>query len=259
MRRFGWIGETRRQRLAEAVQDRIRQWMQRWGAAQDIDAPVITMLEEAPDTEGRERFIARHESACAHTVWDRATWRRLACLWMDVPADAAGEPFARELSRKAVEDLASCIFGRDAHAPDAFEEASGEDSAEADAPAWGGVWMRVAFERQVLDMHLNRAAVDTLVPVLAANAREWPLVPRNACLDATGLPLQIVLPVGEAALREVVDLSVGDVLLTERKLDAAVDVRIDGGEAVGKARLGARQGRFAVVLGEDKAEGLEKQ
>lgn len=231
--RFGWIGPARQGVTLQALERELAAWSAAWAVG---DASV-TAQWAAPGAgcgwlaEGLAAVLCASAEALGHALVD--------------DADGAPEGLARHIGNEAMQDLLRRL-GRDA-AVSAIQ-ADGALPRSLSELRLGALAAVVELRGAQLAVLLGRSVIDRLAPARKAGRRE--LTERKvACLDAA-VPMAATLDLGEMPLAELTALRPGDVLVTRRALDTAVQLRTHGAETmpVIHARLGAHDGRRALQI-----------
>jgi len=251
--RFGWASPKRRARAITALLPAVSEWLRDWGLNW-ADTPIL-----AEDTDGKswDVPVRRYGLRTPHgEVVVAAADARLSALGArlaDVPFEP-GNDIAASVAKEALQALARGV-GR-LLAPDTFCETVEEYSRW---PAWlGEQWgssrLRIGLKDMELKLLLDRSALEALCPLRSAVMEG--LAARGAAVDQAPLGVEAVLPFGSVPASALSGLSVGDVLVSERLLNAGVQLRVARGQVVAHGRL-HRRGRRLCISIEAENPGME--
>jgi len=228
--RFGWIGETRRSALLDTLSALIEDWAEAWWcgyakgqlaviAAGEMDAQ--SRLQGAYISHATTGSVAIHVGSRGPD----AIARHLAATVTDDDLD-----LAMKIGEQALNDLAMNIHSR-----------AGSLGAGAPVKAslpqslletrLGAFAVTATVGRLPVMLIIDRQLGERLVPPRASKTGE-PLSTRHVALSRAPLRVNAVMDFGQVDLAHLSDLSVGEVLIGDQKLDEPLHIHVEGKGAV---------------------------
>ena len=246
--RFGWLGESRRTALlallAGAVDDWARDW---WVAAAEGAVEVHADEQDGSHDKRNLPWMASTDSGVlvihAGGKDVDAIGRLLANASTATDADAE---LAQRVGEDVMADLAARIQRR-AGIGKAAPLIRDNAPLSVEHARLGAFRVIATVGRLQLTLAIDRRMADRLAPP-AATAREAGLVPRQTAIHTAPLKVQAVMDFGSVDLAHLSDLSVGEVLIGDRKLDEPLQIHVQGHGAVATGYLRRSGEQRAVVL-----------
>ena len=245
------LGDTRRRALAGHVRAAVERWRRSW--AEDTSSRVSVEISGGEHFTGRwsnqSGFQARSPQGmiylfvAARCLPVIAGVRPLTAVGVDRPVDPsslAGQLEEEVLGRLARELLAAAktqmsSFERVAlgirQAALTHHAVASITLGEADAS------FSIAFDPQLLAI---------LLPPLVAFQHEERVESRRTAISEQPVEVQAVLGQAEVSVRDLAQLSVGDVVVLDESLSDVASFQVEGGGRVGRISIGRRDGRRAV-------------
>lgn len=244
------------------VEHSIHQWRENWFGtrASTLSVDAIRIVQDL-DASGIDTGEAAYR--CGDALWwsiDKDAPRRLAELALDVrlPTSAKAAPDAcapfTGLGERVMHELSLALAGLSQAVPPTPAHAG-------ERPRQGVIVHISADDGHVLCTALCAAPLmleRSRVPPTKRTPRATKLVSRRAALASTHVRLNVSLGQASLPVRQLVDLSAGDVIRLGRKLDEGVELFIDAATSTrrspfGAARLIGSRDRIAIQF-ELKAE-----
>jgi hypothetical protein len=231
---FGWIGQTRRQALADRLDTIVQAWWQAWALA-PLPGKLRSDGESRLDggqliAEGRGRLALQVDGSLA----------RALCAIDDEQAGT----LSRHIGQAALADLATRIVGTPSISHGASlpleltDERLGACCLFLDCAGVDGIVFR-----------LDRVLVDRLAPAPITTPKTVPLAARKDIVGPLSVRVKASLDLGEVSLGELRDLRVGDVLSTSTALHRLIDVTVAAsGKQLVRGQLGEQDGHRALLL-----------
>jgi len=243
--KFGWLSARRRLLLIGQLQDRVGQWMRDWS----LQPTIASVSADDAGAPGSMQSCHRRGDALHGFSFEAGVLARLGAHLADV-GDAGDSLLARDVGVEALRDLAVRLLG----AVD-FEQIHPVDPATLPSTAFdprhGALSLMLGIDGIELSLALNASAIEALVPSEPAVA--GPLSGRSAALSTSEVDLDLVLPLGEFALDEVLGLNLGDVLLSDVPLDMPFQLNANGNNLGLRCRLARIGERKAAYIDEPEA------
>ena len=244
--RFGWLGESRRSTLHALLAGLVDDWARGWwvGAADGVIEVQADHNDGAPDKRNKPWLSISEAGALAVYTGGRdvdAMGRFLA----GVSSDADME-LAQQVGEEALHDLAARIQRR-AGANKAPQLSRENAPLSIEHARLGACRVTATIGRLQLGLAIDRNLADRLAPA-AATAKDARLVSRQAAIQQAPLKVQAVMDFGLVDLAHLSDLSVGEVLIADRKLDEPLQIHVQGHGAVAAGYLRRSGEQRAVVL-----------
>lgn len=243
MKRYAWLGKTRKRALGEIVSSCFDAWLPDWCLQHDRSETTIAempLVSCQPD----EHVVWVAEVAGGHLLAALDRNRLEAFGGRLVLAEAEkGGAMAIELASAAMQNLIARLVAR--ADPGCASLASRAEAWPASIRSeWGGLGLQITFEGFELLVGMDRPVADLLCPERAGNPSV--LSNRVESLGPLSVELTAVLDFGSVNARDLAGLRVGEVLVGERSIAQPVAVRA-GPRHVFNASLARIDGRFAVV------------
>lgn len=242
LKRYGWLGTTRKQKVCELVSSCCNTWLEDWCLQHEALEAGVT--EQSVISQAVESLAWKVELAggCLLVAMEKRQLDALGGRLVLAAADGS-DGIAAELGRAAMQDLAARLVARmglSSGAPVASEGAW----PESVAPEWGALGLHVTIDDFDVQITMDRAVIDAAFPrkVKAADT----LSGRAESLGSIVVPLTAVLDFGLVSARDLAGLRPGEVLVSECPLDQPVVVRA-GRHRVCDASLAHANRHLAVV------------
>jgi hypothetical protein len=243
--RFGWIGETRRAALRSLLASLVEDWASQWW----IDAAGASVEVHEADPEAAQE-------KCSHPWLSGTDASTLALYPGAKDFDSFGRylagttsdgdiELAQRIGEDAMSDLAARIQRR------AGLVKPGRLSREP-APIGvlharlGAFGVAVTMGRLKFELAIDRRMADRLAP--PASPKATGLVQRHLAIQNAPLHVVAMMDFGSVDLAHLSDLCVGEVLVSDRKLDEALHIHLEGYGAVASGYLRRNGEQRAVVL-----------
>ncbi|HUR39731.1 MAG TPA: FliM/FliN family flagellar motor switch protein [Verrucomicrobiae bacterium] len=241
VQRLHWLGNERRRRLTARLATQLGEWLTAWS----VDATWLTLADRT----------SVHAPADDGWRWLRVATGQGALL-LGAPRAQLAEVGARLAGAQPHDEFAlgdrvgkralDALLGRWAGAAGTLAEIHPAPPASAFAPRFGAAVYTLrgtGFDGVVLVEH---DLCDVLAPPLAAVRA--PLATRDVALVEAPVQLQVTLDLGEADLRDVSQLQVGDVLLADAGVDALFHLVHPDARPLADARLYRRGAQLALQV-----------
>lgn len=243
--RFGWLGESRKAKLIANVAECLRVWLREWCAQR---GPHDLKVEEctAHDRwipEGRGALL-QSDQGCLFVALREDRMVALGTRLAGMVADE-GRGLAEAVAAAALEDCLCCLAGIAGISGVVADWQGGGCPSSLDRPEWGGFWAKVSFDHIDFLLALDRSATTRLAPERRFESR--PLQTRVQAMESATVELSAVMAFADVGMLDLTGLREGDVLVSERRLDEAIELRAPGGHMVARARIGHSAGRKAVI------------
>lgn len=245
--RFGWLGESRCEALQTLLSNLVHDWAYGWwlGAG---DGVVEVCASDAITSQSSHSsaWVATHdEGALAIYYLGGKDMDAVGRYLTDVTTDADSE-LARRVGEEATADLIDQILRRAGmNPPPKLTKAAVPVSVEH--IRLGAFHMGVTIGRLQFSLSIDRHIADRLVPPFSTGSKAG-LVSRQAAIQTASLEMVASMDFGSIDLAHLSDLSVGEVLVGDRKLHEGLRLHLTdhGTVALGfLRRLGEQR---AVIL-----------
>ncbi len=252
--RFGWIGETRRialhTLLAAQVDDWAREW---WVGAVDGDIEVSAVEKEVGHDKRNMPLLSSNEAGSLALYLGAKDFDAVGRFLVSTTSDADVE-LAQRIGEEALIDLATRIQRR-AGSNKASRLVRESTPLALEHARLGAFSVTAAIGRLQFEVVIDRRMADRLVPPMASDAHG--LVPRHAAIQQAPLRVVALMDFGSVDLAHLSDLSVGEILVGDRKLDEALQIHLQGHGAIATGYLRRSGEQRAVML--DGVNQQEKQ
>lgn len=252
--RFGWLGASRRTSLLALLAGLVDDWARDWwiGAAEGVVEVHADEQDGSHDKRNLPWMAVNDSGVLAMYAGGKdfdSIGRLLANAGTTADADAE---LAQRVGEDAMADLAARIQRR---AGIGKAAPLSRDSAPLSVEhARLGAFRAVAtIGRLQLTLAIDRGMADRLAPPAAA-VRQPDLMHRQAAIQQAPLRVLAVMDFGSVDLAHLSDLSVGEVLVGDRKLDEPLQIHVQGHGAVATGYLRRSGEQRAVVL-----EGIHRE
>jgi hypothetical protein len=245
--RFGWLGESRCSALLTLFAGLVDDWASNWWmAASEGAVEVHAGKKDAAHDKRTMPWVSTTEAGtltiCVGGKDFDAIGRFLAGANTTTDADAG---LVYRIGEDAVMDLASRIQRR-AGSSKAVKLTRESAPVRVEHVRLGAFHATATVGRLSLELAIDRGMADRLIPP-AAITREPGLLPRQAALQKAPLKMLAVMDFGSVDLAHLSDLSVGEVLVGDRKLDEPLQIHLEGHGAIAVGFL-RRSGEQRAVL-----------
>ncbi|GLQ92744.1 FliM/FliN family flagellar motor switch protein [Dyella acidisoli] len=243
--RFGWLGETRHSTLHTLLAGLVDDWARGWwiGAADGTIEVHADDKDGAPDKRNKPWLSTSDAGTLAVYTGGRDV-DAIGRFLVGVTTDADIE-LAQRVGEDALHDLAVRIHRRaGVNKPAQLLKENAPLSVEH--ARLGACRVTATIGRLQLGLAIDRNLADRLAPPAAT--KDTRLVSRLAAIQKAPLTVQAVMDFGSIDLAHLSDLSVGEVLIGDRKLDEPLQVHVQGHGAVAAGYLRRSGEQRAVVL-----------
>lgn len=244
--RFGWIGEARRAAIFEILSALIEDWANAWWCGYANGQLAVTAAGEMDAQSRLQGAYISHAvtgSVAIHvgTRGPDAVARHLAATMTDDDLD-----LAMKIGEQALGDLAMSIHGRAGSlAAAAPVKTSLPQSLLEDR--LGAFAITATLGRLPVMLIIDRQLGERLVPPGAPKA-DKPLHTRHAALSRATLRVNAVMDFGHVDLAHLSDLSVGEVLIGDQKLEEPLHIHVEGKGAVATGFMRRIGEKRAIVI-----------
>ena len=232
--RFGWIGEKRRSELQVLVATQVEDWASEWWMGHTAEEVSVRTVDEVPGHDKKKSPLVSFgdTGALALNLGNKdfdGIGRYLAATSTDEDIE-----LARRVGEEALNDLAARIHRRAGVAkPPTLAKAAATLGLEH--ARLGAVALTMNIGRLQLELVLDRRLVDRLMPPAATKSVS--LTPRQVALETAPLQVVALMDFGSVDLAHLSDLSVGEILIGDRKLEEALQIHLEGRGAVATGYL----------------------
>ncbi|MGC1548552.1 MAG: hypothetical protein WA777_08480 [Rhodanobacter sp.] len=232
--RFGWIGEKRRSALQALIATQLDDWAGEWWIGHVADEVSVRTADDVP---GHDKKKIPQVSSCdtgalalylGNKDFD-GVGRYLAATSTDADIE-----LARRVGEEALNDLAARIHRR-AGVAKAPALAKATATLGLEHARLGAVALTMSVGRLQLELVLDRRLVDRLMPPAAAKSVS--LTSRQVALETAPLQVIALMDFGSVDLAHLSDLSVGEILIGDRKLEEALQIHLEGRGAIATGYL----------------------
>ena len=241
-----WLGASRRKALHAWVAARCAEWLRKWSAADDGLTLEIHELDEAR-AQGHpfdpRWHLLREPTGALHVKASVAVFEAIGCRLVGAAeADACG--IAAGVGRRAMIDLAAAVLQSPIRSD--FTALPGPPEAAQIGPRHGAMGFRLALDATQVELYLDAAACDLIVPAaaptgIALSARRSAIRPAMATFD-------IVLDLGQVPVLESIALKPGDIIKTTTPIDAVIHARTPRSRPIFAGALVASERHRAIRL-----------
>jgi hypothetical protein len=242
---FGWISESRRSVLQGLLANLVDDWAREWWLDYANGQVTVVAVEEPAHSSRRGLPLLSSDDAGAIAI--QLSTRDVDGVGRHLASTASdeGQLLAQRIGEEALANLVLRIRQRagSGKAPVLSKAAMpmGLEHARLGAFAVAATLGRLSMEL-VIDRHI----ADRLAPPVAAAPRQ--LAPRHQALQQAPLRVVAMMDFGAMDLAQLSDLSVGEVLVGDRRLDEPLRIHLEGYGAVATAFLRRLDEQRAVVL-----------
>jgi hypothetical protein len=243
--RFGWIGETRRTALQTLIAGLVEDWARDWWTG--FADGLVNVRAIAEPTRSEKRAVPLLFSDDAGALAIHLSGKDFDIVGRHL-ASVAGDgdvELAQRIGEEGLTDLASRICQR-AGINKATHLARSATTLELEHARLGAFAISAAIGRMQLEVAIDRRLADRLSPPVAPKSTG--LVHRHNVLDHAPLRVVAMMDFGSVDLAHLSDLSVGEILVGDCKLDEALKIQLQGHGAVATGYLRRLGEQRAVVL-----------
>jgi hypothetical protein len=243
--RFGWLGETRRAALHTLLATQVTDWAREWwiGAAEGVIE--VQPAERSAEQDKRNLpLLSTHEAGSLAIYLVAKDFDAIGRFLAGTTTDADIE-LAHRVGEDALSDLAARIQRR-----------AGLNKATAlkrEMPALGleharlgAFCVALSIGRLQLALSIDRLMADRLAPPSVASHAN--LVTRQSAVQHAPLRVVAMMDFGSVDLAHLSDLSVGEILVGDRKLDEALQIHLEGQGSIATGYLRRLGEQRAVML-----------
>jgi hypothetical protein len=249
--RFGWIGAARRAALHTLLATQMDDWAREWWiGAVDGAIEIHAVEKEAGHDKRNLPLLSTHEAGSLALYLGGKDFDAVGRFLVGTTSDADIE-LAQRIGEEALTDLATRIQRR-AGVNKASRLVREAVPLALEHAHLGAFSVTAAIGRLQLELVIDRRMADRLVPPTASQGAG--LVARQAAIQQAPLRVVAMMDFGSVDLAHLSDLSVGEILVGDRKLDEALQIHLEGHGAVATGYLRRSGEQRAVML-----DGLNQQ
>lgn len=243
--RFGWLGETRRAALHTLLAGQMEDWAREWwiGAA-DNAIEVQVLKEEATHDKRSLPLLSLNDGGSLAVYLGAKDFDAIGRFLAGTTSDTDIE-LAHRIGEEALNDLATRIQRR-AGANKASRLAREAAPLGLEHARLGAFSVTAVIGRLQLELAIDRRMADRLAPPVVAPSVG--LISRQAAIQHAPLRIVAMMDFGSVDLAHLSDLSIGEILVGDRKLDEALHLHVEGHGAIATAYLRRSGEQRAVVL-----------
>lgn len=246
MERIRWLSETRARRIAETLTDLSRDWIEAWWVCAPRDVTWRHVASVGLAAADSLALLADWDGCAVAYPMSLAQLAELGRHIVDVH-DGAETALARRIGQEALGDLLARIQARiGATGEIMLRQHEGELPAELGRASRGSALFSAAFGGVSVRLAMNSHLADRLAP--GKNPPEASLSRRDSVVGLGRVRLQLRLDLGDLALGELRQLTVGEVIASRVPLDHPFELGLAGAPPLATARLGRDDRQRAVVL-----------
>ena len=240
-REFGWASRSRKLRLCVALKQLLTRWLSEW-SLQATHVDVQLREETSPP---HWKHVYQWNDALVAVGFESGQLARLGAHLAQVQEGDA--LIAKDLGNEALLDLVSQMFGVQ---PTQGVKAVSPAILRSDAFATNSRACMVELRLEAIQfaLALNRQALDVLVPAVRSDASLPALVGRETALSQTPADVELVLPLGNFPLSDLLGLVPGDVLASDVPLTTPLMLRSSGRAVSTVCRLAKRGQQKAAYI-----------
>jgi hypothetical protein len=243
--RFGWLGETRRAALHTLLATQVTEWAREWwiGAADGV-IEVLPAEHAVAHDKCNLPLLSTHEAGSLAMYLGAKDFDSIGRFLVGTTSDADME-LAQRVGEEALTDLATRIQRRAGlHKASPLARETGPLGLEH--ARLGAFCLTVSIGRLQMELVIDRPMADRLAPPTVAGGAN--LEPRQHAIQHTPLRVVAMMDFGSVDLAHLSDLSVGEILVGDRKLDEALQLHLEGHGAIATAYLRRLGEQRAVML-----------
>ena len=245
------LGDSRRRRLAQALEQSLDDWRQRWGGnhQSSFEVEIAESLCRRPASIGNRHLAFSADDATGHL------------LVAAVPVEMQSELLAVGASRITIEgagEIANAVFIEAMHAlclrlvrAGSVENVNVTGlSGDGLGHAWQQYGLTVTVknvDRVLLRMRLSPRLVLAMLPSQASKLTEA-LASRRTAISSEPVDVQAWLGEAEVTLGELAQLQVGEVILLDTSMTGTGQLALPDGRPLAPVRLGSAAGHRAVSV-----------
>lgn len=242
---FGWLGESRRSALRALIANEVTEWSSDWWMHHDVDDVEVSSI-------GQEDMVTSHALPYTSVSPSGSLAMRFGGKDMDAigrhlagAVDGADAGWAQRIGEEALEALTVRLFRRAgvAHAPRLSESI---ESPDLECDYFGAMHSRIVLGRLSWGLTIDRRLADRLAPARVTQGTA--LTSRATAINRAGVRIRAILDFGLVNLTDLSDLSVGEILVSERGLQDSLQLHLEGHGLVAGGYLKRRGTRRAVML-----------
>jgi hypothetical protein len=243
--RFGWLGETRRAALHALLAGQVDDWGHAWwvGAA-DGSIDVQPLEKTAAHDKRSLPLLSLHPAGALAIHLGAKDFDAMGRFLVGTTSDADVE-LAYRIGEEALTDLAARIQQR-AGIGKAGNLVRDAAPLSLEHARLGTFSVSVSMGRLQIELAIDRRMADRLAP--PAVTRSTNLVSRQSAIQHAPLRVVAMMDFGSVDLAHLSDLSVGEILVGDRKLDEALQIHLEGHGAVATGYLRRLGEQRAVML-----------
>jgi hypothetical protein len=242
---FGWLGETRRAALHALLAAQVSDWAREWWIGAASGVIEVQPLESVAGHDSRGLPLLSSREAGSLAIYLGAKdFDAIGRFLVGTTSDADFE-LAYRIGEDALKDLATRIQRR-AGIGKVGELARGTASLSLEHARLGAFSVAVSIGRLQIELAIDRQMADRLAPPVTVKSAN--LVSRQSAIQHAPLHVVAMMDFGSVDLAHLSDLSVGEILVGDRKLDEALQIHLEGHGAIATGYLRRLGEQRAVLL-----------
>lgn len=243
--RFGWLGQTRRAALLTLLAAQVEDWAREWWInAADNGVQVHALEQDAPHEKRGLSWLSTHEMGSLAIHLGARECDAVGRFLAGITSDADVE-LAQRVGEEALADLAARLQRRAGFNKTAAP-AKGVMPLTLSHARLGAFSVTASLGRLQLEVSIDRRLADRLAP--PATAQGANLAPRHTAIQQAPLRVLAMMDFGSVDLGHLADLSVGEILVGDRKLDETLQIHLQGHGPIAEGYLRRTGEQRAVVL-----------
>jgi hypothetical protein len=242
---FGWLGETRRGALHALLSAQISDWARDWWLGAGNGAIEVQPLESFAGHDNRGLpLLSLCEGGSLAFYLGAKDFDAIGRFLVSTTSDADSE-LAYRMGEEALTDLATRIQRR-AGIGKTSGLARGTAPLSLEHARLGAFGVSASIGRLQIELAIDRQMANRLAP--PATIKGGNLVSRQSAIQHAPLRVVAMMDFGSVDLAHLSDLSVGEILVGDRKLDEALQIHLEGHGAVATGYLRRLGEQRAVLL-----------
>ncbi|MFK2902137.1 hypothetical protein ISP15_17510 [Dyella jejuensis] len=227
--------------LAAQLEEWVREW---WISAADHVPGVRAIEQDAVQERRGLSLLSLHEMGSLVIHLGAKDFDAIGRFLAGITNDADFE-LSQRIGEEAIADLAARIQRR-AGFSKITPPAKGVAPLTLTHARLGAFGVTAIFGRLQLELAIDRRMADRLAPPAAASSVN--LAPRHMAIEQAPLKVLALMDFGSVDLAHLADLSVGEILVGDRKLNEALELHLQGHGAIATGYLRRTGEQRAVML-----------
>lgn len=254
------LSTKRRAALRDTLTACVGSWRSQWSAAHEpLDIAVPQDCEHASERGMftiRLSFASQTHGELGDVRADADVLPSLLAIGASAETGGAAHGVTREFLVEMLRSLCRALAQR-AQVDDVLIEPA-RVSSEAKARAgYLAVALRTGHGKPRVVVSLTARAVELLAPPSNVQRTSAPLTRRRLAVTAERVQLEAVLGNADVALRDLVNLTVGDVIVLDQPLDRGGHLALPDGRVVAQVVVGRAGERRAISIAAQSEQGSE--